>query len=388
MQVERIRKELPIVQKRVYLDNAGAGPPTRSLLAELQEYVDDWRDDGERWDKWLKEIVRARELFARAIGAREEEVACVPNATSGLAAFATSLQSAGDRNVVLSDLNFPTCVYAWHTMRRRGHVGEVRILKNRNGVVPMPDYQRAINEQTAVVSVDYVSWHNGCREQISNISEIAHRRGAIMLVDAFHAVGAMPVDVKKEGIDVLLCGSYKWLMAPHGAAFLYVSKEVAPRLNPALTGWHAVADTVTTRLLAGKEIFGEPFDLSDAHPAPNATRYEWGTWSVFAAIGSRWALQFLHETGSQERYDRILKLTDRLVEGLGKLGRKVLSPLQPERRSGIIAFQDPKPTETARKLNQRKITVAPRPNFIRVSPHFYNTEEEIVKLLRALKQTQ
>ncbi len=386
MQLEKIRKELPIVQKRVYLDNAGAGPPTLSLLAELEEYLEDWRDAGERWDKWLREVVRARGLFARAVGATSEEVACVPNATSGLAAVASSLQSAGESNVVLTDLNFPTNVYLWHTLRRRGLIREVRILKNRNGVVPPSEFERAVDERTAAVSVDYVSWVNGCREQISDIAEIAHRYGAMMIVDAFHALGAMPVDVKEDDIDVLTCGSYKWLMAPHGAAFLYVKKDVVQRLNPALIGWHGVADNVTTRLLAGRDPFDQPFELTDALLPPDATRFEWGTWSIFAVIGCRAALQFLQETGDKQRYERILKLTDRLIQGLSKIGRKVTSPLQPERRSGIITFEAANPTETARKLSARKITIAARPNSIRVSPHFYNTEEEIDKFLRALRQ--
>jgi kynureninase len=264
-------------------------------------------------------------------------------------------------------------------------IREVRILKNRNGVVPPADYERAIDERTAVVSVDFVSWVNGAREQIAALADVAHRHGAIMMVDAFHAVGAMPVDVEVEAIDVLTCGSYKWLMAPHGAAFLYVRKNVVQKLNPALIGWHGVADSVTTRFNSGRDPFDAVFDLTDALLPPNAMRFEWGTWSVFAVIGCRAALQFLRETGDKERYERILMLTDRLVQGLSKLSRKVISPLQPERRSGIITFEDRKPIATARKLMAKRIVVAARPNTIRVSPHFYNTEQEIDKFLRTLK---
>jgi selenocysteine lyase/cysteine desulfurase len=385
LQVEKIRKQLPVVQKRVYLDNAGTGPPTLKILREVQSYIDDWRDVGERPEKWLKEVVRARTMFAQAINGSADEVACVPNVTTGMAAVASALPMVEDSNVVLTDLNFPTNIYLWHTLRRRGIIREVRILKNRNGVVPPADFERAIDERTAAVSLDYVSWTNGCREQIADVAEVVHRYGGLMMVDAFHALGAMPVDVKEDGIDVLTTGSYKWLMGPHTAAFAYVKKEVLPRLNPMLIGWHGTADTVITRMQAGRDPFDQPFDLTDAPIPANATRFEWGSWPFFAVIGARAALEFLKETGAKERFERILKLTDRLIQGLSKADRKVTSPLQPERRSGIVTFEDRRPSQTARKLGVRKITVAARSGTIRVSPHFYNTEEEIDKFLRALK---
>jgi cysteine desulfurase/selenocysteine lyase len=384
MNLNEVRSQIPLLSKNVYLDNAGAGPPPNSVHKAMEMFLDEWRDYGEKWDAWLLEIVRARELFGKLIGADVEEIANVPNVTSGLAAIANALDLKPGRNVVVSELNFPTNVYMWHALKQKGHLSDVRVMKARNGQVPLSEYENAINEDTAAVSVDYVSWINGCRENIRDITKIAHSRGALMLVDAFHALGVFPVDVRKLNVDVLTCGTYKWLMGPHGTAFLYVKQKILEDLQPAIVGWHGIADSVVARAARGEDTFGRPFDLSEVKVARDATRFEWGTWAVIAVMGAQAALKFTLKYPPEERAPAIERLTEHLITGLEKLGRRVTSPTETARRSGIVTFEVEDAGRLAKRLQDENVIVAPRVNTLRISPHFYNTEAEIDTLLQKL----
>jgi len=282
MNVTQVREQIPLLANTVYLDNAGAGPPPVSVYAEMLKFLNEWRDHGEKWEEWLPDIVRSRELFAQLIEANRDEVACIPNVSSGLGAVATSIQLNREQNVVVSELNFPTNIYLWHTLQQRGVLKEVRVLKQVNGSIPLSAYERAIDDNTAAVSLDYVSWINGCRERIAEVTKLAHSHGALMIVDVFHALGVMPIYAKKLDVDVLASGTYKWLMGPHGAAFLYVKQEVLEKLQPTIIGWHGIRDSVIARIQAQEEVFGRPFDLNQAEPASNASKFEWGTWAFIS----------------------------------------------------------------------------------------------------------
>jgi cysteine desulfurase/selenocysteine lyase len=382
--VEEVRQQIPLLAGNVYLDNAGAGPPPVSVHAAMQSFLDEWRDYGEKWEAWLLEIVKTRELFGRLINATLDEVACIPNVSSGLAAIANALPLKPGQNVVVSELNFPTNVYLWHALKQKGLLSEVRVLKAKNGQVPTSDFEKAIDDKTVAVSLDYVSWINGCKEDIRAVTQIAHSHDALMLVDAFHAVGVIPVDVRKLGVDVLACGTYKWLMGPHGTAFLYVSREALQRLLPGIVGWHGIADSVVARVRSKQETFERPFDISGVTPAEDATRFEWGTWAVITVIGAKAALEFTLKYTPQEREPLVEHLNKRLVEGLKKKEKRITSPLEEGRRSGIVTFEVKDATQVSKKLLQEHVVVAPRVNTLRISPHFYNTDREVDTFLEKI----
>jgi len=384
LNVEEVRRQIPLLTKGVYLDSAGAGPPPTSVHESMRLFLDEWRDYGEKWDAWLLEVVRARELFATLISAKTNEVACVPNVTSGLAAIATALPLKPGQNVVVSELNFPTNVYLWHSMTQKGLISETRVLKAKNGEIPLSEFESAIDDKTAAVSIDYVSWINGCKEDVRSVGKIAHSHGALMVVDAFHAIGALPVDVKQLGADALTCGTYKWLMGPHGAAFLYVKQEILEQLKPTIVGWHGISDSVIARVLARKDTFGKPFALNNVDPARDATKFEWGTWSVVSVVGAKAAMEFTLKYPPSDREPLIRRLTERLIDGLGNRSRGITSPLDKERRSGIVTFQVDNGPAVARRLQLDGVMVAPRVDTLRVSPHFFNTEAEIETLLKKL----
>src|SRR6266705_6430091 len=184
LNIDLVRKEIPVTSRRAYFDNAGTGPPSIHVLDSIHEYMTDWRDYGENWEEWLPMIIESRRLFGKMIGAGLEEVASLPNVTSALTALASSVKYKPNGNIVISELNFPTNIYIWHIQKKHGRANDVRLLrKDQSGVVPLDEWEKAIDDDTSIVSVDYVSWANGCRGKIREITEIAHEHNAFVIAD-------------------------------------------------------------------------------------------------------------------------------------------------------------------------------------------------------------
>jgi cysteine desulfurase / selenocysteine lyase len=386
LNIDLVRKQIPVTSRRAYFDNAGTGPPPIPVLNAINEYMADWREYGENWEEWLPLIIESRRLFGKMIGgATLDEIGSVPNVSTALTALASSLHYKPGGNVVISELNFPTNIYLWHLQKKHGRAKEIRLLhRDQNGTIPLEQWEKAIDDNTSIVSVDYVSWTNGCREKIREIAKIAHEHDAFVIGDSFHYLGVFPLDVKQDGLDALVCGMYKWLQGPHGAAFVYTKHDRLKEMDPNYIGWHGVKDSVARRLVNQEGLFGKPFNIEETTPAPDATMFEGGSWGVISIVGAKAALEFALKHDQTERSHRVLKVTEHLIEGLKKKGRKIQSPTQSDRRSGIVVFEDPDPMDSYEKLKKQNITVAARVGALRASPHYYNIEEEIDKLLAAL----
>ena len=386
MNIDLVRKQIPVTSRRAYFDNAGTGPPSIPVLNAINEFMGNWREYGENWEEWLPLIIESRRLFGKMIGgAALDEIGSVPNVSTALTALASSLHYKPGGNVVISELNFPTNIYLWHLQKKHGRAKDVRLLhRDQNGTIPLDQWEKAIDDDTSIVSVDYVSWTNGCREKIREIAKIAHEHDAFVIGDSFHYLGVFPLDVKQDGLDALVCGMYKWMQGPHGAAFVYTKHDRLKGMDPNYIGWHGVKDSVARRLINQEGLFGKPFNIEETTPAPDATMFEGGSWGVISIVGAKAALEFALKHDQTERSHRVLKVTEHLIEGLKKKGRKIQSPTQPDRRSGIVVFDDPDPMDSYEKLKKQNITVAARVGALRASPHYYNTEEEIDKLLAAL----
>jgi selenocysteine lyase/cysteine desulfurase len=383
--LEELRNRIEITRRKVYLDNAGAGPLTKDAAEAVNNFLNLWQEEGEPWELALDHIVEAKRVFAQLINASSwQNIAAVPSATYGLNALLSAMEFKPGSNVVISPLNFPTGVFSFHALKSRGLIREVRIAKSVNGYVPLEDYERLIDDNTAVVFVDYVSWITGYKERIREISEIAHARGAVFISDAFHAVGVLPIDVARDGVDALITGSYKWLLGPHGAGFVYVNDELLSRLKPSFSGWMGIDDNQVSRRLRNEKLFKRPIDINTYIPARDAARLEWGTWPIIAFEGTLASMKLLLKYEVPHRFEEHTnKLIGRLANSLGDLGLKVTTPLGSH--SSILTFEYSNPYDLAEFLSRNNIVVSPRPGTIRISPHGYNTTDEIDKFIEVLK---
>ncbi len=376
------RSRIPITRSKVYLDNAGAGPLPSDVVEAMRNFLEKWSLMGEPWPEALGHIIESRAMFAELIGARAEEVAAVPGVSYGFNSFLASLK-AGKGNAVAGAYNFPTTYYALHAARSRGLLSEVRIARGDGSRTPLEEYERLIDEETVLVVADHVSWITGYMEDLRAVADIAHSKGAILVSDAFHSVGVVPVDVKSLRVDVLLAGSYKWLMGPHGAGFVYVERNLLEELEPMLAGWMSAEDSVIERFERGERLFERPFDITGFTRAKDAKVLEWGTWPVIAFEGVIASMKFLNEFGAPEKYEsHTRRLVERLMDGLMDMGYEVVTPR--DSKASIVVFKHRKPYELASILSRDGYIVSPRPGTIRVSPHFYNTIDEIESFLEAL----
>ncbi len=380
-----VRGKIPALSRCTYLDSAGAGLPPLSVTRAMNDFVNRWSREGERWEEWLEDTVELRRQFANLIGAGEKEVAVVPSASSGLAELASSLDFSRRKKVVVSDLNFPSNVLLWQRMRGAGILKEVEVLRGRDGVVPLEAWEEAIDDRTAAVSVDYVSWLSGYRERVREIAQVAHRKGAIVIVDAFHGVGVFPIDVKREGVDGLVCGFYKWLCGPQGSACLFLDERRLESMAPAYIGWMGVKDNAVERIRAGRDPFDVPFPLDGGEPSRTAARFEWGTSAAVVVRGAVEAVKFALSTTPESRFRVITRRKKELISGLRELGKKMLTPpLEVSPGGGIVTFEAKRHHLLVGRLASKRIVVSGRYGHLRVSPHFYNTGEDSEVFLRAL----
>lgn len=384
-----VRAMIPHLPEATYLDSAGAGLPPLSVTDAMRGFVDDWSKHGEQWDLWLEEVVELRRRFGQLVGGTVAEVGVVPSVSVGLAAVASSLDLRKRKKVVTSSLNFPTNVVLWQRMRESGLLKEVSVMESRGGMVPLERWEREIDDETAAVAVDYVSWFSGYRERIREISEIAHRHGALLMVDGFHGIGVFPIDTRRDGIDALFGGFYKWLCGPHGAACVWVRGDVLPGLEPSYTGWHGIRDNVIERLQQNRDVFDVPFPLDRAPPSRTAARFEWGTWAAVVVRGAIEAVKFALDNDPASRFETIRKRKTELTGGLQNLGKQILTPGEDVGPgSGIVTFAERNHKDLVKRLASEKIIVSGRFDHVRVSPHFYNTAEEVQTLIEALAGTR
>jgi len=369
----KIREYFPIVKEKIFLNHAGVSPICIPVAEAIQDYLKH-RILGEEGSF---EIDSARDLFARLINAKSDEVALVPNTSTGLNIIANLLEYPCSSNIVTSDLEFPSVVYPWLRIQLKSDL-DVRYVRNVKGTLKPEEFERAIDDHTVAVVISHVEYANGFKNDLKEIAELAHQHGAFLVVDACQSAGAMRIDVKRQGIDFLATSCYKWLLGPSGAGFLYIRGELIERAEPVFVGWASVKPEIfeTVDLWNNTRLFF----------SGTARRFEIGTSSSISYVGAMAALRLILNYGIEKIENRIMDLTSYLIERLKEEGFPLQTSEDLHNRSGIVNFKISDPEEKVEKLHQRGVVISARMNGIRVSPHFYNTREEIEKFLTYIKE--
>src|SRR3989449_4866515 len=366
------RAEFPITERLVYLNNCSLTPLHERGRKRIERFAQEWSDWGGRawYDHWIGEYETLREELAGVLGASPDEIAIEPNVSAGLVGIASTFAYEKRPKVIVSDLDFPTDGHAFLAVADRG--ARVDFVRNPDRVrVPLELFERAVDERTAAVCTGHVYFTTGWIQDVQTLAEICHRKGAALIVDAYQSIGALPFDVGASGVDYLVGGTLKWLMGGPGIAFLYARRDVAERARPSAVGWWGVQDPFA-------------FDVERLAYGTGARRFEYGTPAVAAIYAARAGLSLLDEVGIDTVRDRHMRLSQRLVARALGQGWALRCPPDPSERSPIVTLQDPHPTAPVSALRAGGVICDNRPGLIRLSPHYFNTLEEMDRTLVVL----
>ena len=361
------RDEFPILETTNYLVSNSLGPMPRTVPEKLAEYARDWGELGVKaWTRgWWEKPVDVGNEIAPLINAGDGEVVMMPNVTIAQTAVLSSIDFPRGRDtVVMTELDFPSVRYAYAEMAERFGARVVVVRSNDGITIDLDELLAAIDERTRVVAVSHVLFRSAFLMDADAICRRAHEMGALVSLDSFHAVGIVPVDVKRSKVDFLTGGVLKWLCGGPGGCFLYVSPTVRDELKPALTGWQA---------------HSRPFAFEETMEyASGAFRWLNGTPVIPALYAAAEGPKILRRAGIGAIREKSVRLTSRLIQLADERGYGVNAPRDPAQRGGTVAVDVPHAYEVAQHLLSQNVLVDYRVGAgIRVAPHFFTTEEEL-----------
>jgi kynureninase len=370
--LRELRARFPILANRIYLNSCSLGPLSDAAEARLDSFLGEWHAMGAAawYERWLQRLDELRGGVARFLGADLDEIALSPSTSVALSSVAESVDWTARTRVVTTELDFPTLAYQFAAKPQV----EMVVLRSPDGVGIDPEqFARAVDERTAFLATSHVFFTTGFAQDLRRLAKIAREAGALSLIDGYQGAGQVALDLHHSGVDIYTAGPLKWLCGGPGLAYLYVRRGLIPELRPRIASWFA-----TRRPF---DFDPEAFELRD-----DARRFEMGTPSlptVHTALGGQ---EILESVGAEAAEARNRLLTARLVEGLRAQGFHLRTPSEPERRSAIVMAAHSHPDEAVKGLSERGIIVDHRPGHIRISPHFFNTEEEVDEVVEALAE--
>jgi cysteine desulfurase/selenocysteine lyase len=371
--VDRIRRQFPITKNKVFLNHAAQSPLPKPVVEVTVKYARELSDSAKTTIDCNN---GGKPHFARLIGAKTGEIALIENTSVGLNIAANVLDYPPNSKIVTTDLEYPSVVYPW--LRKNLGV-KIHYVNNVNGKILLDDMEKAVDDKTVAVAISHVEYANGFRNDLRVLSDIAHEHGAYLIVDAIQSVGTLQLHARRDGVDFLMAACYKWLMSPPGAGYLYVKDELIEKFEPPYVGWASVNQEVFETV--------DFYDILNLNLSKTASRFEVGSPSTMSFVGATEAMKILLDFGIENVCSRISRLTDHLIGRVEEMGLELQTPKEKQCRSGIVNFKIDRPQKVVEMLTKKGIIVSARANGIRVSPHFYNTEEEIDALTEEIRKT-
>jgi cysteine desulfurase / selenocysteine lyase len=371
---DEIRALFPITERAVYLNHAAVAPPPTPALEAIQSQLRDVAENGSmNFRAWLAVKERACRLLAGMLGARPEQVAFMRNTSDALSTVANGIKWRDGDNLVTFSREFPSNAYPWLRLRE-AHGVEVRMCSERDGRIDLGEMIGLMDNKTRLVAISHVQFASGFRMDLTRLGEAARAHDALLVVDVIQALGVIPTNVEAELIDVAAGGGHKWLLTPEGVGFLYLSDRARNRIQPTLVGWTSVPN---------------PEDHANLNQPWNRATLAWetGTFPTSIVFGLEASLRLLTTTGVDRIAAYLADLTDYLCDSIDTHRYRVVSSRLPGEKSQIVSIQHKHgldPMALYVHLKKRQIVTAPRGGGLRISPHFYNTRDEIDRLLTSL----
>jgi len=364
----KIRRRFPISERVAYLNAAAAGPLALTTMAAASGYYRQMTEDADQhWDEWLARRESVRKQVAKLINAEPDEIALTTNTSSGMNIIVDALENRGE--VISCELEFPVSTITW---MHRGI--PVHLVKTHGGALAIEDVQNAMTAKSGVISLSHVQFSNGFRCDLELLGQLKGNHD--LVINASQSAGVFHIDVKRMKIDALCATGHKWMLSGYGSGFVYLSKELQARSRAHAIGWLSVDDPYAMR--------NAEINLRE----DAAARVEWGCphFAGMFALGA--SIEMMAEIGIENIEERALQLNRYLTERLREAGCRVLSPLHDEgQRSAETLVEVADPTQVVGGLAQSGVVVTEKPQGIRVATHFFNNEDDIDRLIEALKST-
>jgi kynureninase len=370
MHWSRWRDEFPILARTTYLNSCSLGALSRRAELNLHEFTRQWHTHGASawYETWLGRLAELRGRVGAMMGATEGEVAFAASVSAALSVIASTLDYRRRPRVVCAELDFPTIAYQWQV---RPDVEVVLVPSDDGATIDLQRWADAVDDRTAAIATSHVFFTTGAIQDLAGLSAIARRAGALFIVDAYQSAGQLPVHLRDDAIDILITGPLKWLMGGPGLAYTVVRDELVRDLRPTITGWFGARDPFD-------------FDITRHEFRDDAARFELGTPAlptVYTALGGQ---SIVDEIGVPAIHQRNRTLTERLIERARAAGFALRMAPRPEERSAILMIAAADPPAAVAHLAWAGIIVDARPGHVRVSPHFYNTEDEVDRVVDEL----
>jgi kynureninase len=339
-------------------------------------YCDAWENhtSEDAWaTSWWQLSQRVGDRIARILGGAPGSVQIQPNASIGLATVAScfDFKTSKRNKVITTDLDFPSMEYIWDGQREVG--ARIEVVRSRDGIsVPLDDLLNVIDEQTALVAISHTSYRSSYRVDAKAIVDHSHEKGALVLLDVYQSAGVASLEAADWNVDFLIGGTIKWLCGGPACGYLYVRPDLQRDLRPRLTGWVAHAS---------------PFDFAHApmHFARSVRRFAQGTPSIPALYSAIPGLEIVESVGLPQIISESHRRTTRIIEFAQEHGWKVNTPLLQENRGGSVMIGVTDAPRMVERLAEKRVFVDSRPSAgLRVSPHFFNTDEEVEEALMIL----
>jgi selenocysteine lyase/cysteine desulfurase len=371
---------MPIATHVAYFDHAAVAPlpgPTRNAI---RHWLDQATEEGDVvWNVWARRLEEVRQTAAGLINAQPNEIALVPNTTTGINLVAEGFPWQEGDNIVTLANEFPSNQYPWMNQSFKGV--EIRRVPVDWGVVDLDRLAAACDERTRIVSLSWVGYATGWRIDVGQVGSLCRDRGCLFFLDAIQGLGVFPLDVRTTGVDFLAADGHKWLLGPEGAGVLFVRQEHQSLLRPLMVGWNSVVQ-------------GNDYTKIELNIRPEAAKYEGGSQNMIGFTGLGASLDLLASLGvcphASPVADHVLEITDLACERLLETGAHLHAPRLGPHRSGIVTFDLPghDPNVVRRRLEAARIIVRCRAGGVRISPHGYATPDEIDRLIDELRAIQ
>jgi selenocysteine lyase/cysteine desulfurase len=366
-----IRGEFPSFETATYLNSCSQGALSRRVRDAVEGWLAGWDENGAEWDFWVERNEAFRSTIAALLHAGADDVAVTTSVSQGVSALVSALPLDRGRNrIVISEYEFPTVGQIAPAQELRG-AQVVHVQPEDDGSIPAERFAEAIDERTALVCCTTLSYRSGHRHDVAAIAEAAHAAGAIVLADSYQACGAVELDVRSLGADVVTGGTVKYLLGTAGLGFMWVRPEVRKALVPTQTGW-----------FADEDIFA--MSIADYSPHESARRFDSGTPPVPALYAGVAGVGLVAEAGVPVVESHVGGLVGRLLDGLDAMGATVVTPRELARRGPLVCVRSTDVDALVASLAAERIIVSSREDKLRVALHLYNLDEDVDTLLDAL----